>query len=94
MSMQKPPEDADKSPAFTETKEYNAKLIAGLVFVLLGLIFVLQNQKKVKTTFLFFDVEVRLWVGLLVSLVIGAIIGQVIESWWDRRRERRKKDKR
>ncbi len=94
MSMQKPPEDADKPPVFTETNKLNAKLIAGLVFVLLGLIFVLQNQKKVTTTFLFIDVEVRLWVGLLVSLVLGAIIGQAVESWWDRFLAQRKKDKR
>jgi uncharacterized integral membrane protein len=51
-----------------------------------------QNSEKVETTFIFFTVETRLWVSLLVAVLLGAFLGQLVEALWDRRRRRRSQD--
>lgn len=65
------------------------RVVIGLVVVILAVLFVVQNSDRVQTTFVFFDVTTRLWVGLVVALVLGALLGQVVEALWDRRKRRR-----
>jgi uncharacterized integral membrane protein len=62
-------------------------IVAGVILVL-GLVFVIQNNERVETTFLVFSVTARLWVGLLVALVFGAVLGLAVEAVWRRRRRR------
>jgi uncharacterized integral membrane protein len=60
--------------------------LAGAGVLLLGAVaFIVQNNDKVETTFLFFTVEASLWVSLLVALVLGVVIGMslpVIRRHW------------
>ena len=65
------------------------RVVIGVVVVILAVLFVVQNSDRVQTTFVFFDVTTRLWVGLVVALVLGALLGQVVEALWDRRKRRR-----
>ena len=65
------------------------RVVVGLVVVVLVILFVVQNSERVETTFVFFDVTTRLWVGLVVALVLGALLGQVVEALWVRRKKRR-----
>ena len=65
------------------------RVVIGLVVVILAVLFVVQNSDRVQTTFVFFDVTTRLWVGLVVALVLGALLGQVVEALWDRRKRRK-----
>ena len=64
--------------------------VVGIVIVLVvALLFVAQNNKKVTTSFLFFTVETRLWVSLLVAILLGVVVGQGAEWLWRRRQRRR-----
>jgi lipopolysaccharide assembly protein A len=65
------------------------RLVVGVVVVVLAILFVFQNNDRVETSFVFFDVTTRLWVGLLVALVLGALLGQAVEALWARRRKRK-----
>jgi uncharacterized integral membrane protein len=65
------------------------RLVVGVVVVVLAILFVVQNNDRVQTSFVFFDVTTRLWVGLLVALVLGALLGQAVEVLWARRKKRK-----
>jgi uncharacterized integral membrane protein len=64
----------------------------GALVVILTVVFIVQNSEKVETSFIFFTVETRLWVSLLVALILGAVLGQAVEALWHRRRRRRGHD--
>jgi uncharacterized integral membrane protein len=66
-----------------------ARLLVAIAAVVLAILFVMQNSDRVKTSFVFFDVTTRLWVGLVVALVLGALLGQAAEAMWERRKKRR-----
>jgi lipopolysaccharide assembly protein A len=68
------------------------RLVIAAVIVILTIVFMAQNSEKVETTFIFFTVETRLWVSLLVAVLLGAFLGQLVEALWDRRRRRRSQD--
>jgi uncharacterized integral membrane protein len=65
------------------------RLVLGAVIVVLTVLFIVQNNEKVETSFVFFTVETRLWVDLLVAVLLGAVLGQLAEAMWNRRRRRR-----
>ena len=65
------------------------RLVVGSVVVVLAILFVVQNSDRVETTFVFFDVTTRLWVGLVVALILGALLGQAVEALWARRKRRK-----
>ena len=66
-----------------------ARLLVAAAAVVLAVLFVMQNSDRVKTSFVFFDVTTRLWVGLLVALLLGALLGQAAEALWERRKKRK-----
>ncbi|MGH9229879.1 MAG: LapA family protein [Acidimicrobiales bacterium] len=66
-----------------------ARLLVAIAAVVLAILFVAQNSDRVETSFVFFDVTTRLWVGLLVALVLGALLGQAVEAMWERRKRRK-----
>ena len=68
------------------------RLVVAVIVVILTVLFIAQNSEKVETTFVFFTVETRLWVSLLVALLLGAVLGQVVEAMWHRRRRRHDHD--
>lgn len=56
-----------------------AARLAGIGFVLLvAVAFIVQNNDKVETTFLFFTVEASLWVSLVVAVALGIVLGMAI----------------
>jgi len=65
------------------------RLVIGAIIVILTILFMVQNNEKVETSFIFFTVETRLWVDLLVAVLLGAVLGQLAEAMWNRRRKRR-----
>lgn len=53
--------------------------LAGIgVVVLAALAFIIQNNDKVETTFLFFTVEASLWVSLVIAIALGIVIGTLV----------------
>ena len=65
------------------------RMLVAAAVVVLAILFVAQNSDRVETSFVFFDVTTRLWVGLLVALVLGALLGQAVEVLWARRKRRK-----
>jgi uncharacterized integral membrane protein len=65
------------------------RLVIGAAIVLFTVAFIIQNSDKVETSFVFFSVETRLWVSLLVAVILGALVGQVVEALWHRRQARK-----
>lgn len=49
------------------------KLIGFALAALIIVLFVLQNREEINVNFLFFEVNSRQWVVLLVTVVLGAI---------------------
>ena len=68
------------------------RLVVAAAIVIFTILFIVQNSDKVSTSFVFFTVETRLWVSLLVAVLLGALVGQVFEAMWNRRRARRRGD--
>lgn len=62
-------------------------LVAGVAIVL-GVVFMAQNNQQVELEFLMFSIDTRLWVGMLVTLLLGALLGQAAEILWARRKRR------
>jgi uncharacterized integral membrane protein len=65
------------------------RLVVAAAAIVLAVLFVLQNSDRVKTSFVFFDVTTRVWVGLVVALLLGALLGQGAEAMWDRRKKKK-----
>jgi uncharacterized integral membrane protein len=65
------------------------RIVIGAAIVIFTILFIVQNSDKVETSFVFFTVETRLWVSLLIAVLLGALLGQGVEALWNRRRARR-----
>jgi uncharacterized integral membrane protein len=59
-------------------KRQVARLVGIGVIVLATLAFIIQNNDKVETTFVFFTVEASLWVSLVVAIALGVVIGMLV----------------
>jgi putative membrane protein len=59
----------------------SGRLIVALVLLVLAIIFIAENNQKVRIHFIFFTAHSRLWVGFLVSLVFGMLLGQAFFSF-------------
>lgn len=82
------PEPGQAVPA--RSRRWLVVRIVAFVAVLAWVVaFVVENRDIVRTHFVFFTVETRLWVGLVVCVVAGAILGQIATAWWRRRRAQR-----
>ena len=68
------------------------RLVAAAVVVAITVLFIAQNSEKVETTFVFVEIETRLWVSLVVAVALGALLGQLFEALLSRRRRRRERD--
>ena len=65
-----------------------AAIVASIVFIL-AVIFIVQNTETLMVEFLMFDIEMPLWLLMVMMLVAGALIGQA--AVWYRARNKRKK---
>jgi len=63
-------------------------LILAAVIGALTVIFIVQNSDTVQTDFLFFSVETRQWVAIVVAVVLGVILDRLFGIWWRRTRNK------
>lgn len=61
-------------------------LILGGVIGVLALIFVIQNGGSTTTQFLWIDVEMKLWLTIVISIAIGVVLDRLFSIWWRRNR--------
>lgn len=72
----------------TRERDWGPRLIIAGLALLAAMLFIVQNNNRVRFEFLVFNFRARLWVVILVSLLLGALLGQAIGLL----RRRRKKD--
>jgi uncharacterized integral membrane protein len=70
-------------------KRLVVRLVVAVAVIVLILLFMTQNNDEVDTSFVFFTVQTRLWVSLLVAVLLGVILGQLGQMVWHRRKARR-----
>jgi uncharacterized integral membrane protein len=63
-------------------------LIALGIVAIVAVIFIAQNNDSRDVDFLFFEVNTRVWVALLVAMAIGALLDRLRTVWWRRPRAR------
>lgn len=68
MNDSKSPAQADK-----RDRDFPWKLLGFIVASLVIVLFVLQNRTRMNVNFLFFEVDSRQWVNLLVAVALGII---------------------
>jgi uncharacterized integral membrane protein len=63
-------------------------LIGFGIVAIVAVIFIVQNSERTDVNFLFFDVNSRIWVALLVAIGLGVLLDRLLLGWWRRRRKR------
>lgn len=61
------------APAVDRSRNFPWKLLGLIVASLIIVLFVLQNRTRMNVNFLFFEVNSRQWVNLLVAVALGVI---------------------
>jgi uncharacterized integral membrane protein len=77
---------SDAAPA--EKSKVSPALIAWIVVAVLALVFILQNTRNSKVTFLFWDGTVSIWIVILIAIVLGVLLDR-LGTWFMRRRRNR-----
>jgi uncharacterized integral membrane protein len=65
---------ADHDPTRPRTDDRNFKLWAGIVALIILVVFVVQNSQEVEVDFLFTTTTTPLIFALLVAAVLGAVV--------------------
>ncbi|WP_018353293.1 lipopolysaccharide assembly protein LapA domain-containing protein [Longispora albida] len=61
------------------------KLVLGAVIGILALVFVFQNTRNGRFTFLFWEANAPAWLWMLVLFLAGMVVGSIF-PWFRRRR--------
>ncbi|MGZ5288513.1 MAG: lipopolysaccharide assembly protein LapA domain-containing protein [Actinomycetota bacterium] len=78
--------DEDRKPGEYRREGLSGKTIAAIVALVVLVVFMLQNRDRANVDFLFWDVDARLWVVIVIAAVLGVVIG------WFLGRSRRGRD--
>lgn len=69
--------DRDENKGLDE-RGLSPALVAGLLLVVLAVVFVVQNSERVAIKFLFWEGEARVWVALLITSVIAVVATELL----------------
>lgn len=64
------------------------RLVLFAAIFVYAVVFVLQNSTRVTIDFVFFELQSRLWLGFIASLLIGALLGFIATKLIGRGRKR------
>jgi uncharacterized integral membrane protein len=87
MSMDWKEHDRNSEAPQGEKSKISPALIAWLVIAILAVVFILQNTKNAKVTFLFWDGTVSIWIVIVIAIVLGVALDR-LATWFVRRRRR------
>lgn len=71
----------------TNTRDIPWGLISFAVLVAIVAAFVLQNRDRMPVNFLFFEINSRQWVNLIVAVAFGVVLDRSFIGWRKRRRK-------
>lgn len=74
-----PPDDGPDRPGLDERQVHQIALVGGLVLVgSLVLLFIVENSRAVRVSFVFFSATISLIWVIILSAVAGAVAGLVV----------------
>lgn len=68
----------ERTPGEYRREGPGGKVIAAGIALVLLVFFVLQNRDRANVDFLFWDVDARLWVVIVIAAALGFVIGWVL----------------
>jgi uncharacterized integral membrane protein len=71
----------------TNTRDIPWRLVTFAVLVAIVAAFVLQNRDRMPVNFLFFEINSRQWVNLIVAVAFGVVLDRSFIGWRKRRRK-------
>jgi uncharacterized integral membrane protein len=71
----------------TITRDIPWGLVGFAVLVAIVAAFVLQNRDRMPVNFLFFEINSRQWVNLIVAVAFGVVLDRSFIGWRKRRRK-------
>lgn len=71
----------------TNTRAIPWRLVTFAVLVAIVAAFVLQNRDRMPVNFLFFEINSRQWVNLIVAVAFGVVLDRSFIGWRKRRRK-------
>jgi uncharacterized integral membrane protein len=71
----------------TNTRDTPWGLVSFAVLVAIVAAFVLQNRDRMPVNFLFFEINSRQWVNLIVAVAFGVVLDRSFIGWRKRRRK-------
>jgi len=77
--------DRDES---VEERKVSPSLIAGILIALAAIDFVVQNRQEITVHFLFFSIEAKVWVALVVTGVLSILAAEFLGGHLRRRRKK------
>jgi uncharacterized integral membrane protein len=72
---------APKPAAPAGGQSSRARLIAGIVLLVLLIAFVIDNTRRITVGFVLFDHETRLIYVLIVTVLIGVVLDRLWQHW-------------
>ena len=71
----------------TNTRDIPWGLVSFAVLAAIVAAFVLQNRDRMPVNFLFFEINSRQWVNLIVAVAFGVVLDRSFIGWRKRRRK-------
>jgi uncharacterized integral membrane protein len=71
----------------TNTRDIPWGLVSFAILVAIVAAFVLQNRDRMPVNFLFFEINSRQWVNLIVAVAFGVVLDRSFIGWRKRRRK-------
>lgn len=81
---------SEPSPPSKTRWRPSPKLVAGFILVVLAVVFIFQNTRRGRVSFLFWHLTLPAWTWLLAIFVVGVVVGSVF-PWFRRSRRSRAK---
>lgn len=83
-----------RNPDTNDTQGFEGSGSGGLPWRLIGFVvvaaaaamFVLQNRERKTVDFLFFEINSRQWVNIVVAIAVGVVLDRLFIGWRKRRR--------
>jgi uncharacterized integral membrane protein len=69
------------------TRDIPWRLVSFAILVAIVAAFVLQNRDRMPVNFLFFEINSRQWVNLIVAVAFGVVLDRSFIGWRKRRRK-------
>ncbi len=61
-------------------KKFNLRIAIGIVVLVLAVIFIAQNTNTANITILTWDIDIPMWIVLVVMFILGMLLGGAVRG--------------